>query len=183
MATIINNLNTLADWLSDNVCANLEFKKPDDRQNDNSYSYTLVHPDVHIMFLPTRDILTDSRYAVPSILVQFESEHIYPKNSKGSINIRLGFSTWNPGQHTSDAYERNTDGYIDVINFAEYTRDALINEELIGSMRIKLEDGIECGPIKEKGTIVDYYPYWYAYLTFIAEFNKSAIHNKYSNLL
>lgn len=85
--------------------------------------------------------------------------------------------------HTQDKYERNAEGYRDVLNFVQYVEDALIKEELIGPIRIRLEDGIETGPIKEQGVIADFYPYWFAYLTFTGEFGKTSIHKKYDHLL
>ncbi len=183
MTTTLNNLDTLAAWLKENVCANLEFKKPDDKNNDNSYGYTLVNPDVHVLYIPTKDVLPSDRHAVPSILVQFSDEEVFPKKSNGIINFKLGFATWNPGLHTSEEYTRNAMGFREVWNFVEYTKNALINQEFIGPMRIRLEDGIECGPVQQQGVIADFYPYWFAYLLFSAEFGTAAIHKKYSELL
>ena len=65
----------------------------------------------------------------------------------------------------------------------QYVEDALVKEELIGPIRIRLEDGIESGPLKEQGVIADYYPYWFAYLTFTGEYCKSTVHKKYDHLL
>ena len=183
MATTLNNLEVIAEWLKDEVCPNLTYKKPDDNKNDGSYNYSLVNPDVHIMYIPSKDILPENKYAAPSVLVQYDNEKLYPKRNQGLINIKLGFSIWNPGYHTPDNYQRNTEGFRDVMNFCQYVEDKLINTELIGPLRICLEDGIESGPLKEQGIIADYYPYWFAYLTFTGEFSKLSVHKKYENLL
>ncbi len=181
--TTLNNLEVIADWLRKEICPNLTFKKPNDANNDNTYGYEVVNPDVHIMYIPTKDILPESKYAAPSILVQYYSNKILPKEGRGLINIRLGFSVWNPGLHTQDKYERNSEGYKDVMNFVQYVEDALQKEELIGPIRIRLEDGIETGPLKDQELIADFYPYWFAYLTFTGEYCKTSIHKKYDDLL
>lgn len=183
MTTTLNNLETIANWLRENVCPKLQYKKPNDDNNDNTYGYELVNPDVHVMYIPPKDILPEEKHAAPSILVQYSNTKLFPKQSNGLINIRLGFCIWNPGLHKNGEYERNADGYKDVMNFVQYVQDALINEELIGPIRIRLEDGIESGPLTEQGVVADFYPYWFAYLTFTGEFCKSSIHNKYQNLL
>lgn len=183
MTTVLNNLEVIADWLRKEICPNLAYKKPDDEKNDSTYGYKTVHPDVHIMYIPTKDILPESKHAAPSILVQYDSNRTLSKESKGLINIRLGFSIWNPGLHTPEKYERNADGFKDVLNFVQYVEDKLIKEELIGPIRIRLEDGIESGPLKDQGVIADFYPYWFAYLTFTGEFCKPSIHKKYDHLL
>ncbi len=183
MTTTLVNLELIADWLKENVCPHLQYKRPNDDNNDGTYNYQLVNPDVHIMYIPPKDILPEKKYAAPSILVQYDNNKNFPKERKGLINIRLGFSIWNPGLHTQDKYERNAEGYRDVLNFVQYVEDALIKEELIGPIRIRLEDGIETGPIKEQGVIADFYPYWFAYLTFTGEFGKTSIHKKYDHLL
>lgn len=183
MTTTLENLDILADWLRENVCSKVEYKKPDDNKNDQSYEHTMVHPDVHVLYIPTKDILPIGRFAAPSILVQFDNEKTFPKKGNGLTNFKLGFSVWNPGLHTQNHYERNAEGFRDVWNFVQYTKEALMNEEFIGPIRIRLEDGIECGPAKEQGIIADFYPYWFAYLTFTGEFGETVIHKKYSDLL
>lgn len=183
MATTLNNLEIIANWLKEKVCSQLTYKKPNDENNDNTYEYQLVNPDVHIVYIPPKDIIPETRHVSPSIVVQYDNNKTFPKESKGMINIRLGFSIWNPGLHSSGDYERNVDGYKDVMNFVQYVEDALVKEELIGPIRIRLEDGIESGPLKEQGVIADYYPYWFAYLTFTGEYCKSAVHKKYDHLL
>lgn len=183
MTTTLTNLELIADWLKENVCPYLQYKRPNDDNNDGTYNYQLINPDVHIMYIPPKDILPEKKYAAPSILVQYDNNKNFPKERNGLINIRLGFSIWNPGLHAQDKYERNAEGYRDVLNFVQYVEDALIKEELIGPIRIRLEDGIETGPIKEQGVIADFYPYWFAYLTFTGEFGKTSIHKKYDHLL
>lgn len=183
MTTTLYNLEIIAEWLKKEICPNLTYKKPNDNKNDNSYEYKTVNPDVHIMYMPTKDILPETRHSAPSILVQYDNNRVLPKEAKGLINIRLGFSIWNPGLHTPEKYERNAEGYKDVMNFVQYVEDALINTELIGPIRIRLEDGIESGPLKEQGMIADFYPFWFSYLTFTGEYNKLSIHKKYAHLL
>lgn len=181
--TVINNLEVVADWLRLNVCEKLTFKKPDDDKVGDSYKYALVHPDVHIMYAPTKDMMPKNRHVSPSIIVQFDTQKEYAKSHNGLIYFKLGFTTWNPGIHDNGKYERNVEGWRDVWNFVECTKEAIKNTEFINHIRVRLEDGIECGPIKEQGAIADFYPYWFAYLCFTGEFGVATNHKKYSHLL
>ena len=91
MTTTLVNLELIADWLKENVCPHLQYKRPNDDNNDGTYNYQLVNPDVHIMYIPPKDILPEKKYAAPSILVQYDNNKNFPKERKGLINIRLGF--------------------------------------------------------------------------------------------
>lgn len=181
--TTINNLEVVADWLREEVCSNLTFKKPNDDNVGCDYDYTLVHPDVHILYAPTKDILPEKRLVAPSILVQFDNQRDFPKQSKGLMHFTLGFSIWNPGMHDNGMYERNGEGWRDVWNFVDYTKDAIEKTELIKHIRVRLDEGIETGPAKVQGAIADYYPYWFAYLNFTGEFGRPTVHRKYDHLL
>ena len=110
------------------------------------------------------------------------SDHIVLQNI-GLIYFKLGFSIWNPGIHDKGKYERNIEGWRDVWNFVDFTREAISKTELIKHIRVKLEDGIETGPAKAQGAVADFYPYWFAYLTFTGEYGKSSVHKKYDHLL
>ena len=179
----ISNLEALAEWLKEEVCNKLTFKKPDDDNVASEYKYTMVHPDVHIMYPPTKDVTPEDRHVAPSILVQFENQKDFIKQNNGLIYFKLGFSIWNPGIHDKGKYERNIEGWRDVWNFVDFTREAISKTELIKHIRVKLEDGIETGPAKAQGAVADFYPYWFAYLTFTGEYGKSSVHKKYDHLL
>ena len=53
MTTTLVNLELIADWLKENVCPHLQYKRPNDDNNDGTYNYQLVNPDVHIMYIPS----------------------------------------------------------------------------------------------------------------------------------
>lgn len=181
--TVISNLEAVADWLRSEVCANLTFKEPNHEKTCDSYEYTLVHPDVHIMYVPTKDVLNSDRRVVPSVVVQFDNAKTYPKAHNGLMYFKLGFAVWNLGLHNDGEYTRNIEGWHDVWNFVDYTHAAILNAEFIGHIRVRFEDGIEVGPAKEQNAIADYYPFWYAYLNFTGEFAQAANHKKYNHLL
>ena len=164
MTTTLHNLDIIANWLRQNVCPNLQYKCPDDEKNDHTYAYKMVNPSVHVMYIPPKSFVPEKKYVAPSIVVQYGNSKNFPKEAKGQINIRLGFSIWNPGLHFSNKYERNDIGCRDLLNFIQYVEDALINEEVIGPIRIRLEDGVESGPLKEQGVIADFYPYCFTFL-------------------
>lgn len=54
MTTTLVNLELIADWLKENVCPHLQYKRPNDDNNDGTYNYQLVNPDVHIMYIPRK---------------------------------------------------------------------------------------------------------------------------------
>ena len=125
--TTISNLEAVKDWLLKNVCSNVKFKKPDDEQVGAGYKYELVNPDVHILYLPTKDTKQDLKPIVPSICVQFEDGADYLIQKSGVLNFRLQFATWDPGLHANGEFSRNAEGWRDVWNFVDTVKDAIEN--------------------------------------------------------
>lgn len=183
MTTTVAALEMIQEWLLEEVCPNVEYKKPNDEFQDGTYPYERVHPDVHIMYIPSRDISEIPHSIIPSICVQFEKRNDNAVESKGTMDFRLQFATWNPGRHVNGTFERNVEGWRDVWNFVDYTLKKIENTEFLKGIRVIKEVGIECGPISEQGALIDFYPYWFAYLKFTGEFAIAPTKEKYKHLL
>ncbi|MGN0015511.1 MAG: hypothetical protein ACI37T_08860 [Candidatus Gastranaerophilaceae bacterium] len=182
MTTSIEVLESIQAWLKDNVCSEFKFKKPDDENTANGYNYELVSPEVFLMFPPTKDV-NGNKPVVPSITVQFDERSDALIKGKNTMHIRLNFATWDPGLHTGDGFQRNIEGWRDVLNFVEATLRGLENAEFINDIRIVKELEIKNGPITEQDAIINFYPYWFSYISFYCEFRAISTKEKYSELL
>ncbi|MBR1625594.1 MAG: hypothetical protein IJ681_00450 [Bacteroidales bacterium] len=181
MTTSIDILETIQKWLKSEVCSQFKFKKPND-DNISGYNYETVNPDVFLMFPPTRDV-NDNKAVVPSITVQFDKRTDLTTKSQGVMHVRLNFATWDPGVHANGEFQRNVEGWRDVLNFVEATLREIENTEYIDNIRIIKEREIESGPLSEQGAIIDFYPYWFSYISFYCEFRVVSTKKKYSELL
>jgi hypothetical protein len=183
MTTTVANLETIQKWLRDGICSRLKFKKPDDNKVDGSYQYELVNPEVHLMFVPTGDTMPVDKSVIPSICVQFDERTDRTIEKEGIMHIRLQFAVWDPGIHKESGFERNREGWRDVWNFIDATLEDIRNSEFIGNIRVMKEREIKCGPVTERGAILDFYPYWFAYISFYGEFITTSTKKEYNELL
>lgn len=182
MTTTIDILESLQKWLQDKVCSQFKFKKPDDENVSGAYNYTLVNPSVFLMFPPSKDV-NNNNAVIPSVTIQFDNRTDTPTTNEGIMHVRLNFATWDPGMHTNDGFKRNVEGWRDVLNFVEATLQELKNTEFVDGIRVLKERGIESGPISEQGAIIDFYPYWFAYVSFYCGFKITSTKKKYSEFL
>jgi hypothetical protein len=136
---------------------------------------------------------------IPSLCVQVlppASDNM--KDGKRIVPIRFTLSAWNPGKYWIDTfsvsekdakgpglhmYSRGDedarekgfvpaqDGWRDVYNFLDISLAALEKADVIGNgIRILHEEGIEWGPFEdEQKNLLDFYPYWFLWLSFKAE--------------
>ena len=167
---IVKQLDIIKSWLEKEICSHFEFKQADDENVDASYKYKLVNPSVFILYVPPKEILGEDENRVPSICIQFDDGQESLTDKGGTLNIRLQFSIFNPGMHTEYGYKRNTEGWRDVWNFIDYTMERIRNTELIDGLRIVKENGIKCGPIEDNGQIPNFYPYYFAWMSFSVEY-------------
>lgn len=188
--SIVADLDKLRAWAAREICPKVQLKLPDDNANDARYNWKLVTPEAFVMYVPTRDRLPPRVAApIPSICVQLvEGEHSLASSS-GRFEIRLCLSAWNPGEHGNDIFQptarpdgtisyqqwigpearahfiRGAEGWRDVWGFVDTALATLESTEFIEGMRIVKENGIKFGPFTEERGIVDYYPYWFAWIT------------------
>lgn len=182
--TVINILNEVQHWFKTDICPNLEFKKPPavDDSDTEHYNYELMHPEAYIMYPPQ-----ESKF--PSVTIQTGNGEYNRTKSNGELKLRFLFATWNTGKHIIDegnvpTYTPDNEGYKDVWNFVDYVLNRLKNVDYLGrSVRIKHENGIQFGPMSEQDVMVNYYPYWCAWVTLTVEYGNSSTKEDFSELI
>ncbi len=184
--TIVSNLDAVKKWLEDNVCSEIEFKIPDDETAPEDYNYKLVKPSVFVHYLPSKG-LPNTAPSIPSICVELESGYDAIIDKRGELNIRLGFSTWNPGMHIKKnkkkIFDSNFEGWRDAWNFVDLVLEKIENSEYIGGLRLIKENNVEYTPLSQQENIPVFFPYWYAQISFTLERSVVRTKQKYRNLL
>lgn len=193
--TLVQSIDKVVEWLSENVCSQISLKVPDDYRNDTAYAVEFVKPAAFPLYVPGKDRLPPSVSApIPSVCVQLMegSDDLLAK--KRQLQIRLCLACWNPGEHggevfhprpnasalggysyyrvtgeAAQTYERNMDGWRDSFNFADLVLRELEGTEYIAGHRLVKESGIKFGLFTEDGNIWDYYPYWHNWISFTLE--------------
>ena len=167
--SIVKLLDDVTEWARENICSKIELKVPpqNDEPNDYDYKYETANPVAFTMFVPTGDRLPKNiPSAYPSLCVRFlEGEDSLPSMS-GTIGIQFLLSAWNPGKHSSDSFERNGEGWRDIWNFADIAVQAIESVTNISGHKIDRSVPVKFGPLTEQEAVPDYYPFWYAWVTF-----------------
>lgn len=185
MKPIVSVIDTLTEWAKDHICNEIMLKVPPDNgyAMDAGYSYNLDHPEAIPMYKPPSDKLPNGiRFATPSLCVFFTRAGDSVATGTGYADIQFLFSVWDPGEHGEDVYlpngdgtyrkqtdpnfEKGSSGWRDVWNFVDIARRALERVTSINGMKIDQSTDIEYGPITEQESVVDFYPYWYSWLSF-----------------
>ena len=185
MKPIVTVIDTLTEWAKENICSQIRLKVPPDNYDvmDAGYSYRLENPEAIPMYKPSGDKLPDGiRFTTPSLCVHFEKAGDSVAKNEGYVDILLLLSVWDPGDHGEDVYlpngdgtykkredtnfEKGSSGWRDVWNFVDITRRALESITSIEGLSIDKNTDIEYGPITEQGTIIDFYPFWYSWMSF-----------------
>lgn len=166
---VIKQLEIIKKWLETEICPQFKFKQADDENIDATYHYELVNPNVFILYVPPKELISEAN-RVPSICVQFDDGSESLSGAGGQLAIRLQFATFNPGEHTKDDFKRNTEGWRDVWNLVDFIMERIRSVELIDEIRILKENGIKYGPISDQGQIPNFYPYYFAWMTFSVEY-------------
>lgn len=150
---------------------------------DSGYSYKLANPEALPMYLPPSDKLPKGiQFAHPSLCVRFLKAGDSMEKNEGYVDVQFVFSVWDPGDHGEDlflpngdgsyrkradaGFEKGSSGWRDVWNFVDIARRALESGTCIEGLNIDKSTDIEYGPITEQEAIVDFYPFWYSWLSF-----------------
>ena len=194
--SVVHIIDTVTEWVRENVCSEIQLKVPpaDERApTDAGYSYELATPAAFSMFVPAKDKLPPSILSpVPSVCVRFMEGAENLAGSSGSIGIQLCFSTWDPGIHGKDVFiptdgkpgafqrmsneeaaeyfQRNGDGWRDAWNFVDIALRKLGNTLALNGIVIDRTTPIKFGPLTEQEAIIDYYPMWFAWVSFSVEY-------------
>lgn len=198
--TLIQSIDNVVSWISENICSQITLKCPDDDRNDIKNPLEYVHPAAFPLYVPGKDRLPPSVSApVPSVCVQIMEGNDNLQEGRRQLQLRLCLSCWNPGLHgaevfharpdasktggysyyrstgeTAETYTRNMEGWRDSVNFADIVLREIENAEFIAGHRLMKESGIKYGPFVEDGNIWDYYPFWYNWISFTLEAGISA---------
>ena len=189
--SVVHLIDTLAEWAKVNICDHIQLKVPPENEDANGagYEHKLVNPAVFPMYVPTTEKLPPNIHSpFPSLCVRFGTGSDDAAHGTGSVKIEFCFSAWDPGIHGKDQFDpngdatfrskwtereaaeyftRNSDGWRDVWNFVDIALRALENTVIIGGeYTIDRTAPIEFGPLKEQEAIADFYPFWFAWLTF-----------------
>ena len=186
-------IDDVRDWLEAVVCPQIQLKAPPDDAEpmDKDYDHTLVTPLAFSMYVPTKDMLPPPIKSVyPSVCARVMDGADDMAKKDGIVNIQLCFSTWNPGTHGTDImkkqedgsfkrwtgpeardyFQRYGDGWRDAWNFVDIARQALESTTAINGHAIDISTPIKYGPLTEQDAIPNYYPFWYAWLSFTLKY-------------
>lgn len=185
--SVVHVIDTLAEWAKENICKGVQLKMPPKNleANDAGYSYETVTPTVFPMYVPTSEKLPPSIHSpFPSLCVRFVKGTDELSGNTGHLDVQFCFSAWDPGTHGQDVfhpngdgsfrkqgavyaeYERNGDGWRDVWNFVDTALRAVESVTHIGGYTIDRETPVGYGPMTEQESVPDFYPFWFAWISF-----------------
>lgn len=185
--SVVHVIDTVTEWAQQNVCNHIMLKVPPKNEDavDASYDYETANPTAFPMYVPTSEKLPPTiRSPFPHLCVRFLKGADALSAGSGHLDIQLVFSVWNPGTHGRDQFLpdgnggfirqggdiaefiRDANGWRDVWNFVDLAMQALKSTTTIGNYVIDQETPIEFGPLAEQEAIPDYYPFWFAWISF-----------------
>jgi len=172
VATIVDAVEAVSEWLEREVCPRLWLKAPQQKEPGEP---EMVHPLVHRMYVPTDKMLAAGDSVHPSITVSV-SATVRPLTAETELAIRLLVVTWSPGPHPNDADppspgrpRPSADGWADCYGVADVVTAALRRGHVIGgSVAVDVGAGIKVDPYQEDGAIVDLWPYYCCSLSMAA---------------
>lgn len=123
--TLVNSIDKIVSWLTENVCSKIALKLPDDYRNDTGYDVVMVNPAAFPLYVPGKDRLPPNVAApIPSVCVQLMEGSDELIQKKRQLQIRLCLACWNPGQHGGEIFNprenaKATGGYSYYVNTGE----------------------------------------------------------------
>lgn len=162
---------------------------------DAGYEYQRAHPAAFTLYVPTKDKLgkdwlhpAPPASPIPSVCVRFRSGQDNLAEGSGSIGIELCFSSWSPGTHSKDIilpsetdgmawnrwtgpeteeyFHRNGEGWRDAWNMVDIALREIESVTNIDGLVVDRSVPIQFGPLAEQEAIPDYYPMWFAWVSF-----------------
>ena len=181
---LIHVLEEVQIFFDKNICSGLTFKKPPsiEGKDTRNYEYQLVEPKTFIMYPPLEE-------KFPSVTIQVEDGETERNTKSGELKLRFLFATWNNGKHFNDAknvpnFKANSDGWRDAWNFLNRAVDVLSHTTYLGPhVRIKHENKLQFGGLKEDKVLANCYPYWFAYLTCTVAYGQISSNEDVNNLI
>ncbi len=205
--SVVHLIDTMTEWARQNVCAHILLKQPPDDMNapeDAGYKHALVNPAAFAMYVPTSEKLPPNIHApFPSLCVRFMTGQDEPTGNEGFVDLQFVFSAWDPGTHGKDIlnptgpktfkqwsgadaeayFQRNGDGWRDAWNFVDIALRAVESITHVGEYTIDRATPIKFGPLTEQESIPDFYPYWFAWISFRVKYPLRRNIEDFQNLL
>lgn len=165
--TALDFLKELKNYIESEICSKLKL------QADNSEEY--VNPNCHIMHLPNTNF-NPNEYTVPFIAIELDDAK--DDEEEHTLDVRLTIATYGGGYYLDENENKTNipdgDGYIDLLNVLELTKQALFRNITIngkGTIRKPINYGTYDLDVP--------YPYWYGFLKFKVDIPTNDIILKY----
>ena len=182
---VVDTVSRIMDWLAEDVCPLVSLKLPDASKQDAGYEFKEVHPYVLGMYWPTSKQLLppDVEDVQPGVLVQVVDGTDEVGGDSETLQIRLHLSAWNPGRHGGDVWvpsegrfirsEADTfrpgydDGWRDAWSVLDTVKREVKNAPTFGGYAaVDRTRPVTFGPYEQEGSVVDFYPYFFAHVDF-----------------
>lgn len=159
--SMMSVLESLKTFLQEKVAPTIQLQKP----NENVYGYELVHPAVHVGWIPPKGYLPEGmESAIPCLIVGMD-EAIGNTHDE-ELSIRISAVVYSPGKHEpaedgTVKYTPDFKGYHDLLNLID-RMVAEISRNLIISNAGTVQHPIRRGIYQQEQP----YPYWYGWISF-----------------
>ena len=141
--TMIDTVDAIRDWLEENVCSKLAFKKEPltDAVSDANYKHELVHPQAWPIYQPSIEFVKQGYipYSCPCVVVQ-PVNFKYFRNGGQEVTVRLQFLVWNPGTHVQDVYDPDLDAELMLDNKIGRFKQQNKYEQTLKENRFRIDD-------------------------------------------
>ncbi len=188
--TVIDAITSVKRFLEQKVCPQIELLVPN-KKDGKEYVERYANPSVFAFFEPENGRLPEGvEYTTPNITVQFTQGEDNLTTLERRVNIVLAFSTWRPGEYRTmndmelekidvdgqgatiefkgeiaKQFVRNEEGWKDVYNLMELTKEKIISAGKIGEFSLEPTQ-IKYGPYSKDGVLIDFYPYYHLWMSF-----------------
>ena len=207
--TVVEVLDRLAAWAEENICKKVLIKKPpDDNEaaNDAGYEYERVHPACFTTYVPSKDKLPPKIVSpIPSLCVRCVEGKDDMVASARRMKIEFCLSTWETGTYGRDIlipnekdglrpkewrgeesqayFRRHGEGWRDAWNFIDIVLRELESVGSIDGIALDRSQEITFEPLKEQESIPDYYPFWFAVVSFTVQTGINRNNQDYAKFL
>lgn len=187
--SVVKILDDVTAWAKQNICSKIELKVPPkgNEPNDDGYDYKTAKPVAFTMYVPNDDKLPKTvPSAFPSLCVRFLKAQDDLATMTGTMGIQFLLSAWNPGTHAAEnftvqsdnpfnwyaspsageQFERNGDGWRDIWNFTDIAVQAIESVSNISGYKLDRSVPVEFGPLTDQDAVTDFYPFWFAWVSF-----------------
>lgn len=190
--SVVGILDAVTDWVQENICSEIKLKVPPKDSGEaagTGYEYKRRNPAAFALFRPSGEELPPPEVSpVPSVCIRLIEGAEDLAASKGGVRIQLCFCVWDTGIHggdlllpskdnvleaaqwtgpEADAYfQQGRDGWREVWNFVDIALRKIDSTAEIGGYAIDQREPVKFGPFARQDTIPDFYPFWYAWVSF-----------------